>query len=361
MSVNKPFFQSLTDGKNFKEALNSAMNLHYLTPYSIDVNMLLLHWFIVFGHIRSACRVVKNLKALRTNSVVTAEELKLRQLIHQQHSAQKLYSECDYKACLSAVNKSLEIAPQSAHLRLLKAKSFIRLNDADEAEKLIMEILKENPDNSDATFRLGVVRFYQGDLDESYRLVKDSVDQEPEDENRWKMFQTLFSLVDLIKKAKIHCSDLNYNEAISIYSKLIDENDKHSNLLRVLLELRANAFKMSSRFSNAIDDCSRVLAYNHLEEILLLRAVCNFSIEDYDSCFKDCILMKPSNPEANKLMEKVLKEQKNINMRDQKQQEEAQKFVSTDLLKDILKDIQNVRKNSKRKSKKRKLSVNKTR
>lgn len=306
--------QSLIEEKNFREALDMTNNLIYRDPRSIAKNIMLLRCLITFGYVKAASRIMKNLRKLRmSSSNQSVEETTLLMLIDDMKLAEKHYVELKYSESLITVDKILKSSPKSIAMLLLKTKCLIRLNDINRAEELIKEILIDDPENSEAVFRLSVVRYYQGHLNESFRLVKKSVNMEPEDENRYRFLQVLLPIVNAIKEAQNLIDCKNFDGAICIFSSLIDDNKKHEALLYQLLKMRANAFEKASQHIDAIEDYSRALSLGKSEKTLLLRAKCFYNNQDYNSCFNDCETYVSSklSIEARNLM-KMMKESRQI-------------------------------------------------
>lgn len=290
------------DGKQYEKAIELAQNMEFLNPDSIQTNVILLRCLILFGHTKKAGIILKHLRTL--SSSVTTEEKDLNKLVCAMKSIDQLYVDLKYEKCLADANAILETAPKSVYLRLMKAKCLIRLNDCQEAEKVIQEVMIDDPENSDAVYRLGVVRYFHGDLEESVRFIQQSLLAEPCNENRFNMLNKLTSIKNLFKQAQKLNKQQNYHEEIKIYSELINENDKHQHLLYRILKLRAYAFERVLRFKDAIVDYSKALEINNSDRILFQRAKCFLSSDNNLSCIIDCkaLLSKNITGEVQQLM-----------------------------------------------------------
>lgn len=273
-----------------------------MNPDSVQTNVILLRCLILFGHIRKAGIILKHLRTLSSSGA--SEENDLIRLVGAMKSMDQLYVDLKYEECLADVNATLETAPKSVFLRLLKAKCLIRLNDCQEAEKVIQDVMIDDPENSDAVFRLGVVRYFNGDLEESFRFIQQSIVAEPDNENRFNMLNKLTGILNLFKHAQKLNEQQNYYDEIKIYSELINENNQHQHLLYRILKLRANARERVFRFKQAIADYNKALEINSSDRILFQRAKCFLSIDDYYSCINDCkaLLSKNMSDEVQQLM-----------------------------------------------------------
>lgn len=92
--------------------------------------------------------------------------------------------------------------------------------------------------------------------------------------------------LSIVGKKLIHSE--NYRDAIEVYAEALEINPSNSLLTLGLLYDRAFASSKIGNFRDAIADCAQALLIDSIHtDTRLLRAECNFYLDDFERCIRD--------------------------------------------------------------------------
>ncbi len=122
----------------------------------------------------------------------------------------------DYPTLLNVIEQAIEQGYRSPDLMLLAASLYIKFNNPQNAQLVLEDLLRDEPDNPEILCRLGEVFCIQGDESEGMRYFRTALDIDPDYEHA------------LFQVAAIYESKGYLRKALSIYRKCLDHHSEHS-------------------------------------------------------------------------------------------------------------------------------------
>ena len=179
----------------------------------------------------------------------------------QDHSAAEVsFKAGKWKACLTTVNRLLDITPSAPSVLLWKARCLLGLRDLDTVGEIVRTVLQKTPESPDALCIFGTwLCVTKKDPSAGLTRFKEALRLDPKHVECLEAVEISTSL----SKFKVEGNDKfkagKTKEAVAMYSKALelDPSDRFGSRA-VLLSNRASAGAKLGQVDQAIDDCSQV-------------------------------------------------------------------------------------------------------
>ncbi|MEO8399654.1 MAG: hypothetical protein ABI550_07550, partial [Ignavibacteriaceae bacterium] len=212
----------------------------------------------------------KAIKMLGNYLLKNPNDFEIRYLL-----AMNLAYDRDFKNAFTQTNILVNEGPDSLKYKMLKAQLSVWMNeDLNNAEKILLDILKKEPNNLQALITLSTLKFQQKKYEDSrnYALLAEKIDPANNDLNRIKYMLDLqlkrdreADLFKLLEEARKLAFYEKCDEAIEKYKQYIFEAQSDGIELdkEIALEM-ANAYVCAKKYTNAISIYDSLLdkAYN---------------------------------------------------------------------------------------------------
>ncbi|XP_055301013.1 uncharacterized protein LOC129567771 [Sitodiplosis mosellana] len=208
--------------------------------------------------------------------------VRLRQ---SENVANQNYQSQRFSLAVHAINRGLNILPESVHLKLLKAEYCMHLGQLEEIRKL--EVVPDIA-YADRCYLKCLCFNHQGNLKQALSQLSKGLEDDSS-HDRCKLMQT--KLKNIIKK-KTNGDDLfaeqKYREAVASYTEVLENISFKNEFVFKILNSRASAQLNLLEHDLALSDCIKALNIkpNHIDT-LLIRAECYQSIDNFDGAIKD--------------------------------------------------------------------------
>ena len=214
----------LLELKQNKEALRKAQELVYFNPESKELQFILLQCYCKFGLTKSANVMFSQLEQEPKYS----QAIKLMRIETEEHLVHHLYGLSSYPECLNALEKVLQRDPNSIKYLKLKAKCLVRIDDVDNAEKVIDKLLNLFPHDPEMIFLKGVTKYYRAEYYESLILIRKAIelDRSPNHVKKCQeMAKKAENQIERIEQADKLFTDKKYHEAELAYINILCDSD----------------------------------------------------------------------------------------------------------------------------------------
>ncbi|KAL7286259.1 hypothetical protein TKK_0019436 [Trichogramma kaykai] len=234
-------------------------------------------------------------------------------------NAEAYYSHGDYESAVAHLSSAIEICSWSPHLRNLRARCRIQLNDAAAAVSDLRSVARLTSDNTDAYYELSTLLYQLGLVQDSLKEVRECLKLDPEHETCFPFYKKTKKVAKLIEDAENAHESGDAETCIDKANKVLKLETDVMNIRVTALELLCKSHTANSDTELAIKYCRETVDIHKDADRLCLLAEAYLLGDEYDDAirtFKSALDLDQNNQKAKQGLQKAQQRQKQSERRD---------------------------------------------
>jgi len=227
------------------------------------------------------------------------EDLKTIQRIEQEIDATLVdLGNNQYHKALAHTEIALKYSPDADSIKLLKAKALLGLKKPQDVVNLVTEIMRNDPNNSEALYVRGVALFYTGNAQAAIKHFRQALQGDPDNPKYRNHMKKAQQLETRKKDGNDAFSAGKNQEAYDIYTECLSIDVDNVSTNATLYCNRAAAAMKLKKYQEAVDDCNKALEMDsQYVKAYARRAACYTQLEMHDEAVRDFEKLRQMDPE----------------------------------------------------------------
>lgn len=230
-----------------------------------------------------------------------------------------LISNQDYAAAIQQITDIIEVCPWAAHLRELRAESYIALKDYMSAISDMRSATKLQSDNTQEYFKLSSMLYRLGQVDEALKEIRECLKLHPEHPQCFPFYKKIKEVAKNLTKAENAEEGQMYDTCIKSAQNVLQIEQNVQNVRFSALHLLCKCYTGNAKPSSAVKSCNDALNIRKEPGILCDSADAYLAAEMFDDAireFKEALKIDPSLQRAKQGLHKAQQRQKLSESRD---------------------------------------------
>ena len=169
-----------------------------------------------------------------------------------------------------------------------KAECLIAYGQKEEAQLILNDVLREDPNNTAALYVRSTLFYREGELARAAAFLKEALRVDPDH----KLSRVLLKKVKQLEQAKEDGNQAfktgQYQQAFDLYTKALELDPSITDFNCKLFSNRAMVLSKLGRYEESIEDCNRALQIDpDFFKVLLRRADCYMKLEKFEDAVRD--------------------------------------------------------------------------
>lgn len=300
--------------------LKKALNIN---PKNTKYLKRLAGLYVLFGDFGDAEILLQKCVNLepRDPSHVT-EYNSVKKFIQNYETLSEVLKKEDYKRSLEICESMIKECSEFTQLKLIYVDTLLNNVKLTEAiDFLINKVSPEEKQNIEFEFLLALAFYYDGKYAKAKAiLINNVLSKNKENEN----YNQLLRILNDIEKQKEQANEVfrngKYQEAIELYSKLLELDPKNKNFNSLIYSNRALCYQKLNNMMEALKDVNKSISLNeNYTKAYLRRGNIYMALKMYEEAkydFQKVKDLEPNNSDVHKLLEDAKKNEKQAKKRD---------------------------------------------
>lgn len=310
-SVNK-FRQAIYDLKNALK--HNPKNTKYLK------RLATLH--ILYGDFGDAEILLQKCVNLEPRDPSHSVEYNgVKKMIQNYESLQEAFKKEDWKRCEELSSTLIKDCSEFSQLKILYVETLLNNVKLTEAiDFLINKVSADEKSNEEFDFLLAKAFYYDGKYDKARKVLATVIQRVNDNEK----YNHIWKILKEVEKQKEHANEVfkngKYQEAIELYTKLLEIDPSNKNFNSTIHANRALCYQKINNMMEALKDINKSISLNeNYIKAYMRRGNIYMALKMYEEAKYDFQKVKeaePGNRDASKLLEDAKKQEKAAKKRD---------------------------------------------
>ncbi|NP_001296552.1 dnaJ homolog subfamily C member 3 [Bombyx mori] len=225
----------------------------------------------------------------------------------------------DHRAAVELATRLLDVSPWSAHLRQLRAESYVALNDLFSAVSDIRSVNRLQQDSTDGYYRLATLLYKLGHVSDALKEIRECLKLDPEHKKCFPFYKKVKKVDKLLQECEDKSSARDFAGCMkSASAVLLVETEVTLVIFEARRWLCSCAVK-EELYSEALGHCSSALELRRDARLLCDRADALLGLEMYDDAiraYKEALELDEGFQRAKEGLSRAQKLQKQSEQRD---------------------------------------------
>jgi len=283
----------------WNEALEDCLESTRIDPKFVKGYLRAGKCYTQLGRLREARDQLQNTLLMEPHNKEAVEEMKTLQRVEEAIKAgDQEYENKQYHKALAHYDIANSFCSESIPVKVLKARALIGMKRYPETINYIGEILKTDPNNSEALYLRGLALLYTGNIPSATKHFRNCLSLDPDNQNYKAQFRKANSLDSKKAEGNEAFSSGDYQKAYDTYSECLSIDPNIASYNSVLYSNRAAALMKLKRYEEAIRDSTRTLDIDPTYiKAYLRRAQCYMLLDKFDEALRDYEAAQKRDPE----------------------------------------------------------------
>ncbi|XP_060810105.1 dnaJ homolog subfamily C member 3 [Amyelois transitella] len=253
------------------------------------------------------------------NAEAIEQYMKIDQYIEDVQLAEAYYRGGEHRAAAELCSRLLEVSPWSAHLRQLRAESYIALNDLFSAVSDIRAGNRLQQDSTRGFQRLAALLYQLGHVADSLKEIRECLKLDPEHKECFPFYKKVKKVDKLLLECEERSEARDFPGCIASANKLLRLEGE---VTLVVFEARRWLCSCSVKeelYAEALAQCGAALALRRDARVLCERADALLGLDMFDDAihsYKEALELEESLQRAKDGLSRAQKLQKQSEQRD---------------------------------------------
>lgn len=230
-----------------------------------------------------------------------------------------LISNEDHASAIQQITQIIEVCPWAAHLRQLRAESYIALKDYMSAVSDMRSATKLQSDNTQGYYDLSSMLYRLGQVDEALKEIRECLKLHPEHPQCFPFYKKIKKIAKFLSDAENAEDAHQYDTCIDSALRVLKNEPNVQDVQFSASHLLCKCYTGNSEPSLAVKNCQVALNIRREPGILCDSAEAYLAAEMFDDAireFKEALAMDSSLQRAKQGLQKALQRQKLSESRD---------------------------------------------
>lgn len=218
----------------------------------------------------------------RSNEDALAMYHKIDELVEDVQLAEAYYRGHDFAAAVELTGRLLEYSPWSAHLRQLRAESYIGLNDVLAAISDIRSATRLQQDSTAGYFRLATLLYQLGHVNDALKEIRECLKLDPEHSDCFPLYKKIKKVDKLLTDGQQSKDGGDYQGCMASARKVLRVESEAAMVVWEAKKLLCSCGVKEEEFSDAVRTCQEALELHEDEHTYCDKAEAYIGLEMYD-------------------------------------------------------------------------------
>ncbi|RIA95593.1 hypothetical protein C1645_802943 [Glomus cerebriforme] len=308
--------------KKTKEALNDCKHAISLDSTSVKAYLRCAKCNFLLGNLTEAERMYTEVLSMDpTSSQAKSEFSQLHQVKTYIHQAEVYLKNGQYALALNAIDRaasSLDEIPTK--WKLMRGEALLEQKESEVASRIVNEILRSDPQNSDAHVLRARILYNEGDNKKATAHCKEALRCDPDNSKARVLLKKSIALESQKTAGNEAFNRKDYKAAYDIYSAALEIDPSNTGMMSKLYSNRSAVLIKLGKYTDSLNDMDKALELDpNFVKVLRRRADTYIKLERYEEAVQDLKLaveLEGNNPDIRRDLRNAERELKKSQRKD---------------------------------------------